>query len=318
MLNFSEFKDQFITDCRKRLEAAAVSQARNDVEIEERQVNKAQRGELNGIIFKAPGTVCAPTYYIEDFYRMYEDGHSVDELTDMLIQNAYHHIDHPPVLAAPDAAALQDPGKLRVRLLNKSRNRDYLKSVPCVDEGCGLALIAEVRAGEFRAVVTNELLESLGMSEDELFRIALGNSSDSDRALLSNLFDVLVMGPDNCANLLNEPEGEVLLQPGTLYLLSNENLYWGATTLFYPGMLAKLTEMAGGDFYVLPSSVHSVLLLSAFEADRPMLEDFLETVRRNNTDSGSYLSDDLFICKAGTLRKAGLSLTGHGSGPLPC
>jgi hypothetical protein len=316
MLNFSEFKDSFITDCRRRLDAAA-QRGCGDIEIEERSVTKAQRGALSGIIFKAPDTVCAPTYYVEDFYSMYKEGHTVEELTDVLVQNAYHYIDHPPILAGPGTEALQDPAKLRVRLLNKARNSEYLKDVPSIDEDCGLTLIAEVRSGEFRAVVTNDLLDSLGMTEDELFRIALENSSDSDRAFLSNLYDVLVMGPDSCMNLLDEPFVEVTLQPGTMYVLSNESLYWGAAALFYPGMLAKLTEMMGGDFYVLPSSVHKVLLISALGASRPMLADILATSRKTAADSNSYLSDDLFVCESGRLKKVDLGMTGHGSGPLP-
>ena len=318
MLNFSEFKDRFITDCKRRLETSAAGCGHGNVEVEERQVSKAQRGVLNGIIFKAPDTVCAPTYYVEDFYRLYKDGHSVEELSDTLVQNAYHYIVHPPFLSAPDTAALQDPGKLRVRLLSRDRNRDYLESVPNIDEGCGLALIAEVRSGEFRAVITNELLDSLDMTEEELFRIALENSSADDRAFLSNLYDVLVMGAGNCTNLLDEPAGTVLLQPGTLYLLSNECCYWGAAALFYPGMLARLTEMMGGDFYVLPSSVHKVLLLSAFETDRHMLADIVGTVRRTVTDSSCYLADDLFMCEDGRLKKVSLSSIGRSAGPLPC
>ena len=43
MLNFSEFKDSFITDCRRRLDAAA-QRGCGDIEIEERSVTKAQRG----------------------------------------------------------------------------------------------------------------------------------------------------------------------------------------------------------------------------------------------------------------------------------
>ena len=37
-------------------------------------------------------------------------------------------------------------------------------------------------------------------------------------------------------------------------------MFWGAAALFYPGVMDRLREMLG-DFYVIPSSVHELLLL---------------------------------------------------------
>ena len=71
MLDFREFKSEFIASCKNDIESLTDIFGCEDIEIEERSVTKAQYGNLTGLIFRAPDTVAAPTYYVEDFYGMY-------------------------------------------------------------------------------------------------------------------------------------------------------------------------------------------------------------------------------------------------------
>ena len=301
MLNFAEFKTEFITDCRNLLTAIAASGVYQDVELEERSVAKAQRGELTGLLFKAPETICAPTFYVEDFYDMYKEGRSLEELSVTVVQDAYRYIHNPPLFPEIGPEALQEHGGFGVRLLNRSKNREYLKDIPHI-EMTGLALIAEMRSGEFRAVITNGLLRSLGMTKDELFERAFEDAVSNDRATLYRISDMLC-DPEDCENLLDKATGTVLPPPDSLYVLSNESCFWGAAALFYPGMLSRLTELMDGDFYVLPSSVHEVLLLPVYEGDPQNLADTIRAANRSVTDCDVFLSDELYICESGKLRQ---------------
>ena len=46
-----------------------------------------------------------------------------------------------------------------------------------------------------------------------------------------------------------------------MYVLTNSEGAYGASALFYPGVKEKVSEVIGGDYYVLPSSIHEVLIL---------------------------------------------------------
>ena len=46
-----------------------------------------------------------------------------------------------------------------------------------------------------------------------------------------------------------------------MYVLSNIEGEHGAAALFYPGVQEKISEVVGGDYYVLPSSIHEVLII---------------------------------------------------------
>lgn len=316
MLDFTEFKNEFINGCRNELAGVARFSPYSSIELEEQIITKAQRGELTGLIFKEPGTVCAPTFYVEDFYDMYKEGRSLKDLSAIVVQDAYRYIHNPPDFPDIDPDVLTGQGLLGVRLLNKSGNRDYLKNVSYLDVGCGFALIAEIRSGDFRAVITNGLMDSLGMTKESLFERALEDSSMNDRATLFDLGDMLPAFPQGNMNLLDSADGTVL-SPVSLYVLSNESSFWGAAVLFYPGMLARLSELMGGSFYVLPSSVHEVLLLPVTEGDPQKLVDIIRSANRTVTDSDVFLADELFICESGKLRQVSYGGVVPSPGSLP-
>ena len=297
MLDYHGFKNEFISCCRQKLGESAFAFADKKVYIEEQPVKKAQAGELTGLIFRTRGSSCSPTLYVEDFFRMYESGHSVDDLSLAALTNVIPYIDKAP--GFPEDA-FEDTANLRVRLLNISRNSDYLKEVPHKDSGCGLALIAEVRCGEYRAAVTDSLLESMEISRDELFEIALENSAAADPPVLYELSELLMKGHDCCTDLLDEGSGSFSVSE-PLYLLSNRDCFRGSAVLFYPGLLEKLCVFMKGDFFVLPSSVHEVLLLPESDGDPERLADIIGSANRTVVSDDDYLSDDLYICRSGKL-----------------
>jgi len=64
---------------------------------------------------------------------------------------------------------------------------------------------------------------------------------------------------------LSEPEERFKEQ--RLYILTNVKKINGAATVLYPELLKRLGERFEGDYYVIPSSVHEVLLLKDTEGE---------------------------------------------------
>lgn len=304
MLDFREFKSEFVSACRSNIASFTECFGCGDIEIEERSVTKAQRGPLSGLIFRTSDTVAAPTYYVEDFYRMYRDGASISELSFDIAQNAFHYIhEDPPLSFEESAKSFEDAANLRIRLINSSRNAELLSTVPNRETGCGLSLIPEVRSGPYRAVVTKELMKSFGISEHDLMLIALANTAAFDVPVLADLTEMLCVGQDDCENLLLKGfSTEPLPAPDSLYVLTNEKFFWGASVLMYPGMTSRLSSLLGGDFYVLPSSVHEVLLLPASMGDPDKLLETIHEGNRTVVNEEDFLSDDLIICENGDLK----------------
>lgn len=299
MLDLMDFKEEFVSKCRSTL----CESGPFDMQIEERTVNKAQRGTLNGLLFRKEGLNCAPTFYVEDFYNAYKDGSTIADLSHQAVETAVHSMDLAGVFARNSSRMLRDPERLNVKLLNTGKNKRYLKGIPCKDLGCGFVYIAEIGQGEFRVVITKELLKQFGMSKEKLFGIALRNSMEQFPAVLYDLAESAMVGREECDNLLESTSGSAPAGTGPGYVLTNSSLFWGAGALFYPGVTDRIHQLLKGDFYVLPSSVHEVIVIKAEDQDPKELAGLIRSANRSVVEENEVLADDLYICESGKLRR---------------
>lgn len=299
MLDLMCFKEEFVSQCRKTL----CESGPFDMEIEERMVNKAQRGALNGLLFRKEGLECAPTFYVEDFYNAYKEGSSIADLSNEAVETAVSSLDIAGLLARKSLDMIGDPSKLRVRLLNKCINKEYLKGVPCRELGCGFVYITEIGRGEYRAVITEDLMKEYEMSEDELFDTAISNTEEIFPPVLHDLGESVMCGPHECTNLLDKDAGPLPAGAGPGFVLTNSSFFWGAGALFYPGVIEHIHELLGDDFYVLPSSVHELIIIGAADQDPAVLADLVRSANRSVVNENEILADDLYICESGELSR---------------
>ncbi len=299
MLDLISFKNEFISLCRHELCETGPA----DMEIEERTVTKAQRGMLNGLLFRKEGLACAPTFYVEDFYNAYRDGSSIADLSHEVINTAVRSMGMADILSKNSFALLGDTDNLRVRLLNKGRNKEYLKGIPYRELGCGFVFIAEIGRGEYGAVITDALMEEYDMSVDEMFDTAIKNTAERFPAVLQDLGDSVISDPEECRNLLDQADGKAPADTGPAFVLTNSRFFWGAGALFYPGVIDRIHELLGGDFYVLPSSVHELILIALDDQDPKQLADLVRSANRSVVKDSEILADDLYICESGKVSR---------------
>ena len=296
MLSITEFMNEFIAESRGILDI----DPDGPFEIETGSVTKAQRGELTGIRFLKQGSSLAPTLYIEDLYAYYADGHPVEEVAcDAVatIKKSFS-IDLPFSEDDMDISEMKDD--MRPRLLSKERNRAIAKKVPHMDVGGGLMMIADVVRGDYRAMITKEILSGTGISEKELFKIALGNLSKDD-AVLYELAEVVDAQTEGKADFLKNER--TVKDMDEVFLLSNKDMFWGAAALFYPGVIDRLHELMG-DFYVIPASVHELLVLSvSADFDPKNVIGVVRTANRSVVRGNDILSDDIYVCESDKLKR---------------
>lgn len=88
--------------------------------------------------------------------------------------------------------------------------------------------------------------------------------------------------------------GKVTLQEDApeLYLATVEDATLGAAVIFYHGFLEKAEMAIGGDYYILPSSIHEMLFLKAGGGeDLEELEQLVKYVNESTVEPGERLSD---------------------------
>ena len=137
-----------------------------------------------------------------------------------------------------------------------------LEGMPAPFPGCSLSVACALR-GEcapqiwYRPVViTPAMAAGLGATQEDVYRAAMENLA-GDGCHASSL-------PGQVAAMLSGDGGGAepctgAMEPGTQYVLTNGSGFWGAAALLDAGLLKRLS--GGQSLYILPSSVHEVLLL---------------------------------------------------------
>lgn len=95
--------------------------------------------------------------------------------------------------------------------------------------------------------VSNGMLKRLGIDADTLHQDAVRNSQEIFPARYCAIEDYLG----------GLPAGET---PSTLMVLTNQFMLYGASAMFYPGVLDKIADSLQKNFFIFPSSVHEVIL----------------------------------------------------------
>ena len=127
--------------------------------------------------------------------------------------------------------------------------------------------------------VTRSMAKDLGLEAEELMKIAWKNTITQKNATIRQLSSVL--------GIKDDPVG--------LYVLSNEDMYFGAVTIFYPGLLETIAEEFGTDLFILPSSVHECLLLPCDGAyDSSFLARIVRAVNETEIEKEDLLSFSVY------------------------
>ena len=114
-------------------------------------------------------------------------------------------------------------------------------------------------AGRATILVTNELLNKMGVTPEQLHADALENAPELRPAVIKGMSEVMVdmMGP-GAAEMFGIDE---FPQDEMMYVATVPDKISGAGVIAYQEFMDQAAERLGGDFYILPSSVHEVLLV---------------------------------------------------------
>lgn len=248
------------------------------------------------IVLERPGMYALPALNVDIFYEGYKLGDSIESLSRTLAWNAMGAIMTPPPVNGMDGIPKKDFGvKLSARVVSKRRNEKYLEDVPCRDVVPGITMFASVEIivedmDSWQCRITNPMMKEMEYQLDELIDEALMLSEEYYPPMLMTFSD----GNAEGENLL-EKEGYTM-NDDAMYILTTNRFQLGAVALFYPGVAEKIAEMAGGNFYAIPSSVHEFIILP--ESDKyseEELQAMLESGNREVVSEDDILSDTIYV-----------------------
>ena len=189
-----------------------------------------------------------------------------------------------------DITALSDYEQIKDRLIMEmvptGRNREVLEKTPHVEmEDLSVVyriFLGENEQGRNTVLVTDKMLEHYGVSPEQLMADAGENAPKLLQPVVRPLSEVLGMPMESGAE-------------DTLYVATVQGMNHGAGVLAYPGFLDDAAEKLGGDFFILPSSIHEVLLMrdeGGIKAKE--LQDIISSINKNEVMPEERLSDHAY------------------------
>lgn len=172
------------------------------------------------------------------------------------------------------------------QLVPSAKNKNLLTDIPHRNiEDMALAYRFDMGHNErtsYSILVTNKMLNAYGISAAQLHDDALEAASHSCPATLRNMNEVI-------HNIAGQTD------PSPMWVASIENGQNGACVIQYPHFLDDAAETLGGSFYVLPSSIHEVLLLADDTSPSlSELENMVRTINQAEVAPEERLSDNVF------------------------
>ena len=319
-LNYEEFKERIKDDIKEYMD-----EKYKDCEVVIRKVNKTNR-EVDGLnMLDIPGLKNAtPTLYVNDLYEKYEKTGDYEEVARMAAETMEYGIksfNSQIKEECLDTSKLKD--KVFFSLINAEQNRELLNTVPHREfEDLAIVYRWNIGAGSdgvYTNLVDNDLAKKEGLIENDLYNAANKNTKELFPVLVKNMNEFIseiMFGDSELSGEMEEEFKEVMMETQderSMYVITNESKLFGATSMLYEETLYELAEKIGSDRYILPSSIHEVIAVSADFGSPDELAEMVYEINMDQVDINDRLSNQVYCYDKDlrTLRLATDTLAGE-------
>lgn len=292
-MNFDEFK-AYVQEHIKEF----LPEKYADASVTIQNVTKNNDTVLSGLLIRNEDNNITPNIYLENFFNQLQNGRDMDDILQTIADTRVEH----EMENSFDVSRLTDFDQVKdhiiPKLINSEMNADYLSDKPYTmvnDLAVAYAIdLGGDANGHMSAPITNSLMEQYGTSIEELHSLAM-NSLESQTLDFKSMRDVLMemMGiteDDPRASML-PPEEEA----PSMYVLTNSEKINGATAILSEKKMDEIAEQIGGNFFVIPSSIHEVIVLPIREdMNKDDLEAMINDVNSTQVAPEERLSDNLY------------------------
>jgi hypothetical protein len=252
--------------------------------------------EMDGLVIMEKGKDIAPTIYLDSFYELYTNGENIKNIIRQIEviyeQNKNNVTFDVNILKHFDT--IKD--KIVYKVVNYRSNEKLLEQVPhkrILDLAVVFYCLLDNEYGRSAtALIYNNNLKNWNVTIDDVYKAALKNTPNLLHSKISSMAALF----EKCG--VNVDGEEVDLKdyvPSDMYVLTNESKLNGAACILYENVLYDFAQKLGADLYILPSSVHEVILLpklSMFEKDE--LVNMVKEVNTEGVAADEVLSDHVY------------------------
>lgn len=255
---------------------------------------------LDGLTILEPGSNISPTIYLDYYFEKYQKGASLSSIQQQILR--YYHRHCPKNSIDTSFFTCFDHVRSRIvyKLVHYEKNRELLKEIPHFTY-LNLAivfycLVPESPFENASILIYNHHLDYWNISKDTLLSLAKKNTPLllpwCCNSLAELILPVLPVLPEKA-----RPSARAALEEDTIpmYVLTNQQRYLGAACILYPDALKQISQNLKDSLYILPSSIHEVILLPSSSAENPLeLVQIVQEVNLTEVAQDEILSDSVY------------------------
>lgn len=297
-----------------------------EYEIKKDCVIKNNGTKLDSILILKKGESITPSIYINEYFEEYNKGRTIESIIEEII-SCYENCSQEKELLNSTLDISFEAVKNRIiyRLVNYEKNKEMLQLIPhfkFLDLAIVFHCIVKKDSNEIGTIrITHDWMREWGITKEELYRIAESNTPRifpvcirtmeevmediirQDVAQVFNHYSVesLPVISEQCkeeamedmiCSLMKELKKKDSLP---IYVLTNTCGMNGAGTLIYKDVIWRFAEEYQSDFYILPSSIHEVLLIPCdMTLEKNALKEMVSDINGTQVPKEDVLSNEVY------------------------
>ena len=270
--------------------------------------NRKLNTHYTGLTVTRKGDTLAPTINLNALFENY--GQQTENNLASVMEEVASVIQHTP--GKFDIGRVMDYDSVKKNLFMKlsaaEKNADILDHAPhIIKEDLAITfhiMLDQSEAGAATTMIKDQMLEAYGVDLQQLYQDALHNSPVIAPAQIENMGEVLermmledMKAAGAPAEVIQEMEKDLqeTSRDNPMTVITNDRSTDGAAAIFYPGVMDQLGERMKGDYFILPSSVHEILVVpDDGNISFRELTDMVKEVNRTQVAPEDRLTDQVY------------------------
>ena len=317
--------NKFIEDIKKMVK----EYLGNDVQVQDKTVLKNNGVHLTGIVIMEGKQNCVPNIYLNGYYEQFKEGRCLREIVYEIARYYEQHkiSQHVNMECFSDFDQIKDC--ICFRLVNLEKNQELLEQIPYIPY-LDLAIvfycvINNEYIGNGSILIRNEHLEKWKVNMETIQKLAFSNTREMFRGEITPMEDVICtmikrrMIGDIEKSIKAQLDSDIkvtdeMVEPivremvhdiyseakgPKMYVVSNTDRNFGSAAILYESFLADFANKTMSDYYILPSSIHEVILIPVENEENEVerLKNMVFEVNRTELAEEEILSDSIYVFK---------------------
>lgn len=287
-MDFKEFVNKLEQDLKD-----AMADISPGATVEVISVEKLQEGSYTGITISPAGGNVGMNLNANQLFDQMQDGQSYEGVLAVAVSTAERGLHDMPAVDVSELMNYEAAKKyLCFDVVGSDRNADMLEKVPHTDKE-NISMVYRLQLdstenGAATVLITNAMMEQFGVTKEQLHADAMENAQEIRPADFRTMAAVM-------AEMMGMPEEMMADMAPPMYVATNQDKVQGAAVMFYPDFMDQAAKELGGDIFILPSSVHEVLILpDDGNMNAQELKEMVTSINASEVSPEDRLTDSVY------------------------